>query len=66
MYWNPSNAVIGKRPVRSENRASSRNLEDGWRVAYMFVVVVVREILGEDQVLRQAVGVGFGGAVSWP
>ncbi len=32
----------------------------------MLVVVVVREILGEDKVLRQAVGVGFGGAVSWP
>ena len=31
MYWDPSIAVAGKRPVRSENRASARR-SDGFRM----------------------------------
>ena len=33
MYYDPSKAVTGKRPARSENKASARNLDDGWMVA---------------------------------
>jgi hypothetical protein len=29
MYCDPSKAVTGKRQVRSEKRASARNLDDG-------------------------------------
>ncbi len=33
MYCEPSKAVTGKRPTRSENMASSRNFDEGCMVA---------------------------------
>ena len=33
MYWDPSKAVTGKRPAKSEKIASSQNFDDGWMVA---------------------------------
>ena len=33
MYCDPSKAVTGKRPARSEKSAESRNRDDGWMVA---------------------------------
>jgi hypothetical protein len=33
MYWDPSEAVTGNWPAKSEKRASSRNFDDGWMVA---------------------------------
>ncbi len=33
MYCDPSKAVTGNRPARSEKSAQSRNLDEGWIVA---------------------------------